>query len=187
MCQFQKRLDTYDRPIGLTDAIRIMGCSAPRASQVPGESQLSVCTCSVDSGRTAGTRPIKCRSMAPGVGKTEAPAIGLSKLNSMAFRLAVYASPDGLPAYDARLASGRWSSSTGRAFHPQDSYERFQICILHFILLSQACLAQSHRPTRRTVANGGPEVLWFSPAQPWPARAGCDTSKPGNSPHVGGR
>ena len=50
----------------------------------------------------------------------------------MAFGLAVYASPDGLPAYDARLASGRWSSSTGRAFHPQDSYERFQICILHF-------------------------------------------------------
>jgi len=49
---------------------------------------LSVCTCSVDSGRTAGTRPIKCRSVAPGVGKTEAPAIGLSKLNSMAFRLA---------------------------------------------------------------------------------------------------
>jgi hypothetical protein len=31
---------------------------------------------------------IKCRSMAPGVGKTEAPATGLSKLNSMAFRLA---------------------------------------------------------------------------------------------------
>ena len=148
MCQFQKRLDTYDRPIGLTDAIRIMGCSAPRASQVPGESQLSVCTCSVDSGRTAGTRPIKCRSMAPGVGKTEAPAIGLSKLNSMAFRLAVYASPDGLPAYDARLASGRWSSSTGRAFHPQDSYERFQICILHFIRLSHACLAQSDTPKR---------------------------------------
>ncbi len=47
--------------------------------------------------------------------------------------------------------SGRWSSSTGRAFHPQDSYERFQICILHFIPLSQACLAQSHRPRRRTV------------------------------------
>ena len=110
---------------------------------------MSVCTCSVDAGRTACTRPIKCRSMAPGVGKTEAPAIGLSKLNSMAFRLAVYASPDGLPAYDARLASGRWSSSTGRAFHPQDSYERFQICILHFIPLSQACLAQSHRPERR--------------------------------------
>jgi hypothetical protein len=106
---------------------------------------LSVCTCSVDSGRTAGTRPIKCRSVAPGVGKTEAPAIGLSKLNSMAFRLAVYASPDGLPTYDARLASGRWSSSTGRAFHPQDSYERFQICFLHLIPLSQACLAQSHR------------------------------------------
>ncbi len=64
----------------------------------------------------------------------------------MAFGLTVYASPDGLPAYDARLASGRWSSSTGRAFHPQDSYERFQICFLHFIPPSQACLAQSHQP-----------------------------------------
>ena len=113
MCQFQKRLDTYDRPIGLTDAIRIMGCSAPRASQVPGESQLSVCTWSVDSGRTAGTRPIKRRSMAPGVGKTEAPATGLSKLNSMAFRLAVYASPDNprttqdsLPAAGQALPDG---------------------------------------------------------------------------------
>ena len=50
--------------------------------------------------------------------------------------------------YDARLASGRWSSSTGRAFHPQDSYERFQICILHFIRLSHACLAQSDTPKR---------------------------------------
>ena len=29
---------------------------------------------------------------------------------------------------DARLASGRWSGATGRAFHPQDSYERFQSC-----------------------------------------------------------
>jgi hypothetical protein len=38
----------------------------------------------------------------------------------------------------ARLASSRWSIATGRAFHPQDSNERFQICILHLIPLSQA-------------------------------------------------
>ena len=86
--------------------------------------------------------------MAPAMEKAKAPCdLSISKLNSMAFGLAVYASPDGLPAYDARLASGRWSSSTGRAFHPQDSYERFQICILHFFPLSQACLAQSDTPT----------------------------------------
>ena|GEM_PF-3797363 len=48
----------------------------------------------------------------------------------MAFGLAVYASPGSLPHHDARLASGRWSDATGRAFHPQGSYERFQICFL---------------------------------------------------------
>src|ERR1700710_2999023 len=34
----------------------------------------------------------------------------------MAFGLAVYASPCGLPRFDARLASSRWSDATGRAF-----------------------------------------------------------------------
>jgi hypothetical protein len=48
----------------------------------------------------------------------------------MAFGLAVYASQDGLPRHHARLASGRWSGATGRAFHPQGSYERFQSCFL---------------------------------------------------------
>src|SRR3954471_688191 len=33
----------------------------------------------------------------------------------MAFGLAVYASPGGLPRLDARLASSRWSDATGRA------------------------------------------------------------------------
>src|ERR1700757_3542537 len=33
----------------------------------------------------------------------------------MAFGLAVYASPGGLPSPDARLASSRWSDATGRA------------------------------------------------------------------------
>ncbi len=66
--------------------------------------------------------------MAPGVGKTEAPAIGLSKLNSMAFRLAVYASPDGLPTYDARLASGAGQALPDGLSTRKDSYERFQIC-----------------------------------------------------------
>jgi hypothetical protein len=46
----------------------------------------------------------------------------------MAFGLTVYASPGALPPHGARLASGRWSGATGRAFHPQDSYERFQRC-----------------------------------------------------------
>ncbi len=91
-----------------------------------------------DSGRTARTRPSRCSSVALGISKAKAPTKGLSKLNSMAFGLAVYASQDGLPRHHARLASGRWSGATGRAFHPQGSYERFQSCILHLIPLSQA-------------------------------------------------
>ena len=91
-----------------------------------------------DADRTADTRPIQCRGVAPGHRKAKAPVKGLSTLDSMAFGLAVYASPGSLPHHDARLASGRWSGATGRAFHPQDSYERFQICFLHFIPLSQA-------------------------------------------------
>ena len=96
--------------------------------------------CSVDAGRTAGTRPLRCRSMAPGMRTAKAPTKGLSTLNSMAFGLAVYASQCGLPRPDARLASGRWSDATGRAFHPQGSDERFQSASLHLILLSQALL-----------------------------------------------
>ena len=97
-----------------------------RISQVPGEPRLSVCTCSVDSGRTACTRPLRCRSVALGIRTAKAPTKGLSKLNSMAFGLAVYASQCRLPRHHARLASGRWSGATGRAFHPQGSNERFQ-------------------------------------------------------------
>ena len=78
------------------------------------------------------------------IGTAKAPAKGLSTLNSMAFGLAVYASPDGLPRPDARLASGRWSGATGRAFHPQGSNERFQSASLHLILLSQALLGAIH-------------------------------------------
>ena len=68
------------------------------------------------------------------------PRLGLSTLNSMAFGLAVYASQCGLLQHHARLASSCWSGSTGRAFHPQASNERFQICSLHFIPLSRAYL-----------------------------------------------
>ena len=81
--------------------------------------------CSVDAGRTARTRPLRCSSAAPGIRKAKAPTKGLSTLNSMAFELAVYASQGGLPAPHARLASGRWSGATGRAFHPQGPAERF--------------------------------------------------------------
>src|SRR3954468_2049881 len=76
------------------------------------------------------TRPLRCSHVAPGMRKAKAPTRGLSTLNSMAFGLAVYASQCGLPTPHARLASGRWSGTTGRAFHPQDSAERFPSCLL---------------------------------------------------------
>src|SRR5262249_47864136 len=105
--------------------------------------------CSVDAGRTAGTRPLRCRSVAPGMGKAEAPTKGLSTLNSRAFGLAVYASPGRLPRPDARLASSRWSDATGRAFHPQGSYERFPRCNRYIpSSFPKLCLAQSHRHAR---------------------------------------
>ncbi len=69
-----------------------------RTSQVPGEPQLSVCTCSnpTPAGLLAPDRS-QCSSVAPGITKAKAPTKGLSTLNSMAFGLAVYASPSELP------------------------------------------------------------------------------------------
>ena len=83
---------------------------------------------------------IQYSSVAPGHPTAKAPTKGLSTLNSMAFGLAVYASQCGLLQHHARLASSCWSGSTGRAFHPQGSDERFQSCNLHLIPLSQALL-----------------------------------------------
>ena len=69
--------------------------------------------------------------MAPAMTTAKAPhELTISELNSMAFGLAVYASQGWLPSHHARLASGRWSGATGRAFHPQGSNERFQIRFL---------------------------------------------------------
>src|SRR5262249_29614990 len=87
-----------------------------------------------DAGRTAGTRPLRCRGGALGPRTAKAPARGLSALNDMAFGLAVYASPDGLPRRDGKLACSRWSiccaslrpaSGEGRsAAWGQDSHRR---------------------------------------------------------------
>ena len=90
-----------------------------------------------DAGRTVCTQTIRCNSVALGHRRAKAPTKGLSTLNSIAFGLAVYASQCGLLQHHARLASSCWSSSTGRAFHPQGSVERFQSCRLHLIPLSQ--------------------------------------------------
>ena len=116
-----------------------------RISQVPGEPQLSVCTCSnpTPAGLHAPDRSfLQCSSVALGISKAKAPTKGLSKLNSMAFGLAVYASQDGLPRHHARLASGRWS---GQALPDGLSTRKvptkgFKAASLHLIPLSQALL-----------------------------------------------
>src|SRR5262249_46286107 len=98
-------------------------------------------------------RPLRCSSAAPGIRKAKAPTKGLSTLNSMAFGLAVYASQCGLPTPHARLASSRWSDSTGRAFHPQGSDERFQS--VTYISYSSPKLAWRNRIDRSQLNSFG--------------------------------
>jgi hypothetical protein len=123
-----------------------------RSSQVPGEPRLSVCPCSVDSGGTGRARPLRRGSVALGIRKAKAPTKGFSKLNSMAFGLAAgtVRSMVGFAVevapHHARLASGRWSGATGRAFHPQGSNERFQISLRSSHPPFPSFLAQSDRP-----------------------------------------
>src|SRR5262249_35550549 len=95
--------------------------------------------CSVDAGRTAVTRPLQCRSVAPGMCKAEAPATGLSTLNSTAFGLAVYASPPGLPhaTQDSLPAAGQ-ALLGGRS--PAGLLRKVSECFLHLILLPRALL-----------------------------------------------
>jgi len=100
----------------------------------------------IDAGRTADTRPLRCSNAALGACKAKAPTIGLSTLNRMAFGLAVYASQCGLLQPHARLAPGYWSGFTGRASHPQDSAEKFQICFLTSHPPFPSFLAQTRPP-----------------------------------------
>src|SRR5262245_53214159 len=85
----------------------------------------------------------------------KAPATGLSTLHSMAFGLAVYASPGGLPRPDARLASSRWSDATGRAFTRRAPTKGFRMCRYTSFPLPELCLAQSHRPAHASVGVSG--------------------------------
>ena len=122
-----RRTSAPSRP-GVVNPVSPSGISPRRRQDLPGSwGPPNVRSpWSVDAGRTADTRPLRRRSAAPGITKARAPTRGLSALHSLAFGLAVHASWCGLPAPHAGLASSRWSSSTGRAFHPQGSDERFQ-------------------------------------------------------------
>src|SRR4030042_6148155 len=68
---------------------------------------------------------------------TKAPATQLSRLNHPASALAVYASQAGSPRHHARLASGCWPNSSGRAWLPAGFHRKVSRCILHLSLLSQ--------------------------------------------------
>ena len=114
-----RRTSAPSRP-GVVNPVSPAGISPRRRQDLPGPwgTPIVRSPCSVDAGRTAGTRPVRGRGAAPGLRTARAPARGLSALHSMAFGLAVSASQCGLPAPRARLASSRWSGSPGRAFHP---------------------------------------------------------------------
>ena len=58
---------------------------------------------------------MQCVGAAPDLSTTRAPAFVLSRLNHTASALAVYASQAGSPRHHARLASGCWPDSSGRA------------------------------------------------------------------------
>ena len=107
-----------------------------RISYVPGEPQL--CSCPVlRPRRDRRIRPLQCAGAAPAVSTTKAPTFVLSRLNHTASALAVYASQAGSPRHHARLASGCWPSSSGRACLPAGFRRKVSSCILHLSLLSQ--------------------------------------------------
>ena len=63
-----------------------------------------------DPGRIRASDRSRRHDAAPVAGTSRAPALRLSRLNPPALVLAVYASPQRSPAWDARLASGCWSA-----------------------------------------------------------------------------
>ena len=148
---------------GVVDPVSPAGMSLRRQQDLPkflGNLHHPSAMFQTDAGRTACTRPSSAAAWPLVIGWQRLPRSTLSTLNSMAFGLAVYASQDGLPHHHARLASSCWSGSTGRDSHPQGSDERFQICNLHLIPLSQT----SWR-TRRELGDRSPRLLKasFSP------------------------
>src|SRR3954451_8730246 len=86
-----------------------------------------------DPGRPARVRPVRRGSAVPAKGTTRTPTLGLSRLNRMAFGLAVYASP--------RRCKTRFRLLVRlcrAGFDPQGSDEGFPICFLHLVLPSRA-------------------------------------------------
>jgi len=88
-------------------------------------------------------RPFQKTDVAPPCTTREAPTlIVISWLNSKAFELAVYASPWGLLAPDAKLASGSWSDLTGQALPARHSMKVLWLPQWHLLSPSTNFLAQ---------------------------------------------
>ncbi len=105
-----------------------------RASQVPGEPPYPFAHVLRPRPAEAFLTTNRTLTWLCATGTTRAPTPTiLSRLNSMAFGLAVYVSH-----CCARLASRCWSGSPGRAWYPQGSDERFQTHLMFAFLLSQA-------------------------------------------------
>jgi hypothetical protein len=90
-----------------------------RDSQVPGEPSCAYALFS-DPGRTNASGHTMHRHGPRTLYREGSTREVISGLNHTASALAVYASPGGLPAQDARLASGRWPSSPGRDWLPAE-------------------------------------------------------------------
>ena len=101
-----------------------------------------------DAGRTAGTRPLRCRSVAPGHRKAEAPTKGLSTLNSTAFGLAVYASQGRLPdtTQDSLPVAGQ--ALRDGILTRKVPLKGFQVVIYISSPFPKLCLAQTMQPLR---------------------------------------
>jgi len=103
---------------------------------------------------------MQCVGAAPTASTAKAPALKLSRLNHTASALAVYASQAGSPRHHARLASGCWPDSSGRAWLPAGFHRKVSRCILHLILLSQV---QRSARTAAVVRAESSELLQGAP------------------------
>ena len=108
-----------------------------RISQVPGEPPLCSCP-ALRPRQDRRIRPLRCRSVAPAMRTAKAPDDevfrgSITRLSDWLSTLRRAGCPattqDSLPAAGQALPDG---------LYPQGSIERFQMCFLHLILLSQA-------------------------------------------------
>jgi len=139
-----RRTSAPPRP-GVGDPVAPAGNLPRRRQDLPSSwgTPIPVCTWSQTPAGQCIPNQNRTHCMAPGGQKAEAPAIRLlSKLVSMAFGIAVYASRGGLPRPAQDWLPGAGYALLG-GLDPQGSDKWFQVHIMLAILHSQAGLAQS--------------------------------------------